>query len=74
MLFSQAAITLRFVVASGCHTERPNRTPRIYAITGNSRLTTGCLAFMTFAQFALGMYLMIRFALEDCGSLFPVLE
>ena len=74
LLLSQVAITLRFVVASGCSTHRPNRTPRIYAITGNNRLIAGCLSFMSLVQFGYGMYVLIRYGLRGCESLFPLLE
>ena len=51
-----------------------NRTPRIYAVTGNNRLIAGCLSFLSSVQFAFGIYLSIRFALRGRGSLLPFLE
>ena len=72
-LFAQAVITLRFVVVLVVLPKRPT-VNRIYAVTGNNRLIAASLSFMTFVQFAFGMYVSIRFALQSCESPFLVLE
>ena len=73
MLFAQAVITLRFVEVLVVLLNGPT-VHRIYAVTGNNRLISACLSFITSVQFAFGTYLSIRFALRSCGSLSPLLE
>jgi len=44
-------------------------TLRIYAVTRNNRWIASYLSFITFAQFAFGLYLMIRFATRPAVSI-----
>lgn len=41
-----------------------HRVPRVYAVTGNDKRVRFSLFLITFVEFAFGMYLSIRFALQ----------